>query len=80
MTNIEKMKDDALIALYVDGNDKAFDIVLERYQQRLFSYIYFLVKDQEIAEDIFQDTFIKAIVFTAIVPFSASSGVHSSDL
>ena len=62
MTNIEKMKDDALIALYVDGNDKAFDIVLERYQQRLFSYIYFLVKDQEIAEDIFQDTFIKAIV------------------
>lgn len=62
MTNIEKLRDDDLIALYVEGNDKAFDIVLDRYKDRLFSYIFFIVKDQEMSEDIFQETFIKAIV------------------
>lgn len=62
MTNIGKLRDDDLIALYVGGNDKAFDIVLDRYKDRLFSYIFFIVKDQEMSEDIFQETFIKAIV------------------
>lgn len=62
MTNIGKLRDDDLIALYVEGNDKAFDIVLDRYKDRLFSYIFFIVKDQEMSEDIFQETFIKAIV------------------
>ena len=62
MTNIGKLRDDDLIALYVEGNDKAFDIVLDRYKERLFSYIFFIVKDQEMSEDIFQETFIKAIV------------------
>lgn len=62
MTNIRKLRDDDLIALYVEGNDKAFDIVLDRYKDRLFSYIFFIVKDQEMSEDIFQETFIKAIV------------------
>lgn len=62
MTNFGKLRDDDLIALYVEGNDKAFDIVLDRYKDRLFSYIFFIVKDQEMSEDIFQETFIKAIV------------------
>lgn len=62
MTNIGKLRDDDLIALYMEGNDKAFDIVLDRYKDRLFSYIFFIVKDQEMSEDIFQETFIKAIV------------------
>lgn len=62
MTNIGKLRDDDLIALYVEGNDKAFDIVLDRYKDRLFSYIFFIMKDQEMSEDIFQETFIKAIV------------------
>ena len=62
MTNIGKLRDDDLIALYMEGNDKAFDIVLDRYKDRLLSYIFFIVKDQEMSEDIFQETFIKAIV------------------
>lgn len=77
MANINKMKDDELIALYVEGNDKAFDIVLERYQQRLFSYIFFIIKDQEIAEDIFQDTFIKAIVTIKNKKYSANGKFYN---
>lgn len=56
------LKDDELVALYSEGNNKAFDILLERYQQKLFSYIFFITKDQKISEDIFQETFMKAIV------------------
>lgn len=55
------MTDDMLVTLYSTGNDKAFDELLARYQQKLFSYIYFIVRNQELAEDIFQDTFVKAI-------------------
>lgn len=56
------LKDDELVVLYNEGNNRAFDILLERYQQKLFSYIFFIIKDQKISEDIFQETFMKAIV------------------
>ena len=46
---------------YVDGNNKAFDLLLSRNQQNLFSYILFVVHDRETADDIFQETFIKVI-------------------
>lgn len=62
MNKIKMLKDDELVALYSEGNNKAFDILLERYQQKLFSYIFFITKDQKISEDIFQETFMKAIV------------------
>lgn len=62
MENLNMMTDDMLVALYSKGNDKAFDELLARYQQKLFSYIYFIVRNQEMAEDIFQETFVKAIV------------------
>ncbi len=55
------MTDDMLVTLYSQGNDKAFDVLLSRYQQKLFSYIFFIVRNQEMAEDIFQETFVKAI-------------------
>lgn len=61
MENLNTMTDDMLVTLYSTGNDKAFDELLARYQQKLFSYIYFIVRNQELAEDIFQDTFVKAI-------------------
>lgn len=51
-----------LALLYAAGDAKAFDELLARNQQKLFNYILFVVRDQEIANDIFQDTFIKAIV------------------
>ena len=54
--------DEQLISLYVDGNNEAFDSLLERHQDRVFTYIYHAVKNEELADDIFQDTFVKAII------------------
>ena len=54
--------DEQLISLYVDGKNEAFDALLERHKDRLFMYIYHAVKDEDAANDIFQDTFVKAIV------------------
>ncbi|MBR2359989.1 MAG: sigma-70 family RNA polymerase sigma factor [Bacteroidaceae bacterium] len=62
MENMQKMTDDALVALYSKGNNQAFDILLERYKDKLYSYIHFSVRNDELAEDVFQETFVKAIV------------------
>ena len=53
--------DDQLISLYVDGTNEAFDELLERHKDRIYMYIYHAVKNEELADDIFQDTFVKAI-------------------
>ena len=53
--------DEQLISLYVDGKNEAFDELLERHKDRLFMYIYHSVKNDDVANDIFQDTFVKAI-------------------
>ena len=55
------LADDMLVARYSKGDNKAFDELLVRYQSKLFNYIYFIVRNQEVAEDIFQETFVKAI-------------------
>ena len=62
MENLKKMTDDMLVSLYLKGTNSAFDILLSRHQDRLFNYIYFIVRSKEVAEDIFQETFVKAIV------------------
>ncbi len=62
MENLKKMTDDMLVTLYLGGNNSAFDTLLSRHQDRLFNYIYFIVRSKEVAEDIFQETFVKAIV------------------
>ena len=56
------MTDDMLVTLYLKGNNSAFDVLLNRHKDRLFNYIYFIVRSKEVAEDIFQETFVKAIV------------------
>ena len=56
--------DETLVALYAQGNNEAFDILLNRYKDRLYTYIYYTVRNEELAEDIFQETFTKAIVIT----------------
>lgn len=61
MEKFAHMTDEELAMLYVEGNNNAFDELLARNQQKLFSYIMIMVHDQEIANDIFQDTFIKII-------------------
>lgn len=55
------MTDEELALLYVGGDNKAFDELLNRTQSKLFTYIMFVVRDHDIADDIFQETFIKVI-------------------
>ena len=62
MENLKQMTDDMLVTLYLEGNNSAFDILLNRHKDRLYNYIYFVVRSKEVAEDIFQETFVKAIV------------------
>ncbi len=62
MDKLKKMADDALVTLYLEGNNSAFDVLLNRHKDRLFNYIFFIVRSKEVAEDIFQETFVKAIV------------------
>ena len=62
MEKLKQMTDDMLVTLYLEGNNSAFDILLNRHQDRLFNYIFFLVRSREVAEDIFQETFVKAIM------------------
>jgi RNA polymerase sigma-70 factor (ECF subfamily) len=62
MKNFEGMTDEALALLYVDGDNKAFDELLSRTQEKLFTYIMFVVHDHDIADDIFQETFVKVIM------------------
>lgn len=51
-----------MIAAYLKGDNLSFDALLERYKQKLFSYILSTVHREDLADDIFQDTFVKAIV------------------
>lgn len=62
MSNFKVLTDDMLVAKYLEGDNKAFDELLGRHKDRLYSYIFFLVRSREVAEDLFQETFVKAIV------------------
>ena len=61
MKNYAGMADEELALLYVGGDFRAFDELLTRNQQKLYSYILFVVRDPELADDVFQDTFVKVI-------------------
>lgn len=62
MEELISLTDEELVSDYSNGNNLAFDILLDRHKQVVYSYIYFTVRNRELAEDIFQETFIKAIV------------------
>lgn len=59
-TNIQ-FSDNELLSAYIAGDEKSLEFLIRRYQKKIFSYIFLLVKDRDLAEDIFQDTFIKVI-------------------
>ncbi len=61
MKHLSKLSDEELVVLYSEGNNKAFDILLTRYKNRIYSYIFYTVKDNDLTEDIFQETFVKVI-------------------
>ncbi len=64
MTNvkIKQLSDNELIERYREGDSSSFETLLERYQTKVYGYIFSVVKDKETADDIFQDTFYKVIV------------------
>ena len=55
------ISDKELIRKYLDGNENALEQLIEKHENRIFAYILMVVKDKDLAEDIFQDTFIKVV-------------------
>lgn len=62
MANYAMMTDEDLVKAYAEGSNEAFDNLLKRYKDRIYSYIYRVVKNDDTANDIFQETFVKAIM------------------
>ena len=58
---LEQKTDQELIRLYMTGDETGLEVLIDRYKSKLYTSIYLLVKDDFLAEDIFQDTFIKVI-------------------
>jgi RNA polymerase sigma-70 factor (ECF subfamily) len=56
-----QIPDRELVQMYLGGNDQAFETLLKRHKNQIYTKIFMLVKDHEVADDIFQDTFIKVI-------------------
>ena len=61
MKNYVSMTDEMLALQYVGGDNRAFDELLARNQKKLYDYIMFVVRDPELANDVFQETFVKVI-------------------
>lgn len=57
----QKLDDSVLVKSYIDGNERSLEILILRHKQRIFSFIYSKVQNRDVAEDIFQDTFVKII-------------------
>jgi len=57
----QKLDDSVLVSSYIDGNERSLEILILRHKQRIFSFIYSKVQNRDVADDIFQDTFIKVI-------------------
>ena len=56
-----QLEDHDLVAQYRSGNEQAFEVLIRRHQKRIFLQIYSKVQDSEVADDLFQETFIKII-------------------
>ena len=61
MRNFNELTDEQLVAAYAEGCNEAFDTLLLRHKTKLFNFILQMVRDTDIADDIFQETFVKAI-------------------
>ncbi|MDE6832275.1 MAG: sigma-70 family RNA polymerase sigma factor, partial [Muribaculaceae bacterium] len=61
MQKLNQLTDEQLVAAYAKGSNEAFDVLLSRHSDRIYNYIQHIVKDSAIADDIFQETFVKAI-------------------
>lgn len=57
----QKISDSILVTRFINGDERALEIIINRYKTRIYSFIYSKVLDKDITEDVFQDTFIKVI-------------------
>jgi RNA polymerase sigma factor (sigma-70 family) len=62
MDTIKTMTDEQLVTLFSNGNNQAFDVLLNRHKNRVYTYILLIVRNRDLAEDVFQESFMKAIV------------------
>lgn len=62
MDMIKTMTDEQLVVLFSKGNNQAFDVLLQRHKNRIYTYILLIVRNRDLAEDIFQESFMKAII------------------
>ena len=62
MQKMTRLTDEKLVSAYANGDNKAFDTLLKSHQTRVFTYILNIVKNKDVADDIFQETFVKAIM------------------
>jgi RNA polymerase sigma-70 factor (ECF subfamily) len=58
---MKKFEDRKLINLYLNGDEKAFETLLLRHKEKIYRFVYMKVRDNALAQDIFQDTFIKVV-------------------
>jgi RNA polymerase sigma factor (sigma-70 family) len=56
-----QVSDSELVSLYIHGNEKAFAKLVQRHRSKIYTTIYLIVKDQYVAEDLMQDSFVKAV-------------------
>lgn len=59
---MKNLSDDMLISLFQEGHNEAFDELLLRYKDKLYNYIFMIVQNREVTEDVFQDTFTRVII------------------
>ena len=62
MKALSALTDEELAVRYMNGDNDAFDLILKHNQSKLFTYIFYIVRDEEKANDFFQDTFIKQVL------------------
>lgn len=62
MADYQAMADELLVKAYAEGDNDAFDVLLKRHQNRIYTYILRIIKNEDKANDIFQETFVKAIM------------------
>ena len=61
--NLQRLSDTQLLSSYLSGDQSAISKLIERHKKRVSDYIHMMVKDREVADDIFQETFIKVVRF-----------------
>ena len=62
METMFRKTDESLVEMFANGNNQAFDILLDRHKDKVYNYILLIVRNREMAEDIFQETFMRAIM------------------